>query len=152
MQTASINTVDGRIKLHARQGRDRSAKQSPTALVNRGGRCKPYSIAGINGSGLFDPIQQGIEPIAISTACWRGYHCVYVVADGAPLLTKLHIGLNPRHVRMSVHHFPTARAGAIPVWLAFCLSRHHYVTSVVLIYRKNAALSSDDRLTYPPSP
>ncbi len=59
-------------------------------------RCTPYSIAGIKGSGLFDPSQQGIEPIAISTACWRGYHCVYEVADDTLLLTELHIGLSEK--------------------------------------------------------
>jgi hypothetical protein len=57
-------------------------------------RSRPRSIAGINGSGLFDPAQQGIREIAaISTACWRGYHCVYVVADDALFLTEVYLGL-----------------------------------------------------------
>jgi hypothetical protein len=54
---------------------------------------KPHSLAGINGSGLFDPSEHGIRPVMISTACWRGYHCTYEVADGSLLLTAVNIGL-----------------------------------------------------------
>ena len=57
-------------------------------------RGKPHSLAGINGSGLFDPVEHGIQPVPISTACWRGYHCTYEVADGSLLLTKVNIGLD----------------------------------------------------------
>ncbi len=56
-------------------------------------RGKSYGIAGINGSGLFDPSEHGLNPAMISTACWRGYHCTYEVADGLLLLTKVNIGL-----------------------------------------------------------
>jgi hypothetical protein len=56
-------------------------------------RDKPHSIAGINGSGLFDPTEHGIKPVMISTACWRGYHCTYQVADGNLLLTSVTAGL-----------------------------------------------------------
>jgi hypothetical protein len=56
-------------------------------------RRKTHCIAGINGSGLFDPAGHGITPVTISTACWRGYHCTYEVADGTLLLTKLNVGL-----------------------------------------------------------
>jgi hypothetical protein len=57
-----------------------------------GYRGKPHSIAGINGSGLFDPAEHGIQPVMISTACWRGYRCTYEV-DGSLFLTKVDIGL-----------------------------------------------------------
>ena len=40
-----------------------------------------YSITGVNGRGLFDPADHHIEPEPHSTACWRGYHCDYVVED-----------------------------------------------------------------------
>ena len=56
-------------------------------------REKPRAVAGINGSGLFDPAQHGVQPVTISTACWRGYHCTYEVADGSLFLTRLNIGL-----------------------------------------------------------
>jgi hypothetical protein len=64
--------------------------QISDAVVYRG---KPHNIAGINGSGQFDPTQQGIRPVVISSACWRGYHCTYEVADGSLLLTRVNIGL-----------------------------------------------------------
>jgi hypothetical protein len=57
-------------------------------------RGKPHSIAGINGSGLFDPSRHGIKPVMISTACWRGYHCTYEVAGGFLFLTRVNIGLD----------------------------------------------------------
>jgi hypothetical protein len=64
--------------------------QISDVVVYRG---KPHTIAGVNGSGLFDPSDHSIQPIMISTACWRGYHCTYEVAEGSLLLTKLNIGL-----------------------------------------------------------
>jgi hypothetical protein len=54
---------------------------------------KPHSVAGINGAGLFNPADHGISPVMISTACWRGFHCTYEVADGSLLLTRVNIGL-----------------------------------------------------------
>jgi hypothetical protein len=59
-------------------------------------RGKPHCIAGINGKGLFDPAEHGLKPVVISTACWRGYHCTYEIADGSLLLTQLNIGLDEK--------------------------------------------------------
>src|SRR5438093_278670 len=56
-------------------------------------RAKPHSIAGINGSGLFDPTEHGLRPVPVSTACWRGYHCTYDVAGNTLLLRQVNIGL-----------------------------------------------------------
>lgn len=56
-------------------------------------RGKPYALAGIHGSGLFDPEQHQIKPVMISTACWRGYYCTYEVEDGGLFLTQVHLGL-----------------------------------------------------------
>jgi hypothetical protein len=55
-------------------------------------RAKPHSVAGISGSGLFDPTEHGIKPVTISTACWRGYHCTYAVAGNTLLLIQVNIG------------------------------------------------------------
>src|SRR5262245_43548610 len=52
-----------------------------------------FSVAGVNGSGLFEPSEYGIRPAMISTACWRGYHCTYEVAGGSLLLAKVNLGL-----------------------------------------------------------
>jgi len=66
--------------------------QISDVVVYRG---KPHGIAGVNGSGLFDPREHGIRPTMISTACWRGYHCTYEVAEGSLLLTTVNLGLGP---------------------------------------------------------
>ena len=58
-------------------------------------RSKPHSIAGINGARLFDPASHGIRPVMISTACWRGYHCTYEVAEDTLQLATVNIGLGP---------------------------------------------------------
>ena len=57
-------------------------------------RKKARSLAGLNGSGLFDPAQYGITPVMISTACWRGFNCTYEVQDGGLFLTQVHLGLS----------------------------------------------------------
>jgi hypothetical protein len=56
----------------------------------------PFSIAGVNGFGLFDPSEQGVQLAMISTACWRGYHCTYEVADGSLLLKRVNLGLGEK--------------------------------------------------------
>ena len=57
-------------------------------------REKPHSLAGVNGTGLFEPAQQGVKAFGWSTACWRGFHCSYEVADGALFLTQVNLGLD----------------------------------------------------------
>jgi hypothetical protein len=52
-----------------------------------------FAVAGISGDGLFDPATIGIEPVSMSTACWRGYVAHYSICDGELFLTSLHIGL-----------------------------------------------------------
>lgn len=53
-----------------------------------------YKLAGLNGTGLFDPISQGIKVVSITTACWRGYYCIYEIADQALYLTQVNLGLS----------------------------------------------------------
>src|SRR5688500_14093838 len=52
-----------------------------------------FAIARISGSGLFDPATLGIQPVGMSTACWRGYIAHYSIVDGQLLLTSLMLGL-----------------------------------------------------------
>lgn len=59
-------------------------------------RNKPRSLAGINGSGLFDPAKQGVKAVGSSTDCWRGYHCTYEVANGSLFLTKVNLWLGKK--------------------------------------------------------
>src|SRR5687767_8065482 len=45
-------------------------------------RGKQFSIAGKNGTGLFEPTQHGLNPVWRCSACWRGFVCSYaLVAD-----------------------------------------------------------------------
>src|SRR5688572_28875577 len=52
-----------------------------------------FAVAGISGSGIFDPATIGIEPVSMSTACWRDYVAHYSILDGELFLTRLLIGL-----------------------------------------------------------
>ena len=42
-------------------------------------RDEEYALVGINGEGLFEPDQHGLRPVALTTACWRGYRCTYEI-------------------------------------------------------------------------
>jgi hypothetical protein len=55
-----------------------------------------YSVAGVDGTGLFKPENHGLVPQALSTACWRGFHCEYAVQDTALLLEQVNIGLSDK--------------------------------------------------------
>jgi len=53
-----------------------------------------FAVAGISGTGLFDPSNLGFQPVSMSTACWRGYVAHYSVIDSQLYLTSLHLGLS----------------------------------------------------------
>ena len=53
-----------------------------------------FTLAGINGEGLFDPDQIGLEVFMISTGCYAGFYCTYTIRDDRLLLTKLTVGFN----------------------------------------------------------
>lgn len=63
--------------------------QIPDTVELAGGR---FAVAGVHGSGLFDPAEHGLQPAMISTACWRGYVCSYAVVDDRLLLRQLQVG------------------------------------------------------------
>lgn len=50
-----------------------------------------YDLAGINGEGMFEPSEHGMEPRSNCSACWRGYVAVYEVRDNHLLLNTLYI-------------------------------------------------------------
>ena len=56
-------------------------------------RDKEFAIAGKNGTGLFDPLEHGMKPVARCSACWRGYLANYCVTDQSLKLKKLQIAL-----------------------------------------------------------
>jgi hypothetical protein len=50
-----------------------------------------WLLAGVKGSGLFRPSQVGLVTEVMSTACYRGYVCRYVVESGRLLLDRLSV-------------------------------------------------------------
>jgi hypothetical protein len=52
---------------------------------------KGFSIVGVNGSELFTPQSIGITPVAVMSACWRGYVCQYKINDGQLILDELQL-------------------------------------------------------------
>jgi hypothetical protein len=52
-----------------------------------------YSIVGVNGQGLFDPVQYGLNPLGLCSACWRGYLCQYSLKENLLHLNWLRINI-----------------------------------------------------------
>lgn len=53
-----------------------------------------YSLFSSHGSPLFEPQQAGLEPVALSTANYRGFVCGYAIQNGLRLV-HLQIGQKP---------------------------------------------------------
>lgn len=51
-----------------------------------------YALAGVLGDPLFEPMDVGLKPVMISTACWRGYVCTYSVREDRLILSELLVG------------------------------------------------------------
>ena len=58
-----------------------------------------YAIVGVNGSGLFDPQELGVTPMASISGCWRGYLCQYKLRDRRLFLHELQLSLAAQDVR-----------------------------------------------------
>ena len=52
-----------------------------------------WSLTGASGGPLFEPERHRLEPVATSTASWRGWHAVYALADDRLVLHRLDLGL-----------------------------------------------------------
>ncbi|MHA1680452.1 MAG: hypothetical protein ACTSUE_05550 [Promethearchaeota archaeon] len=61
-----------------------------------------YELIGINGTGLFEPEQFGINPFGSCTACWRGYIMIYECKENEFLL---------KHMRVSTKEKPQSIKG-----------------------------------------
>jgi hypothetical protein len=70
---------------------------------------RDFSIAGVNGDGLFDPAGIGLKVVMLSTACYRGFYCTYSVVDEHLRLTRLTVGFDKQD-------WQTAERGEGPVW------------------------------------
>jgi hypothetical protein len=53
-----------------------------------------FDLAGISGDGLFEPSRVGLKPVAICSACWRGYVAHYSIIGEALFLTRLCVYLS----------------------------------------------------------
>jgi hypothetical protein len=104
-------------------------------------RHKPHAIAGINGTGLFDPAEHGVKPVMISTACWRGYHCTYEVGDGSLLLTTVNIGLDEKDRALAERGEGPLLFGKVPRRY----TEHGHSTNLQTGEVKTSWLSSDFR-------
>ena len=51
-----------------------------------------YAIAGVSGTGLFEPAAHGAEPQMMHTGCWRGSVCTYAVEGDELRLRELRLG------------------------------------------------------------
>lgn len=63
--------------------------QFPDEIRYRG---RLYAITAIDGRGLFDAVEHGLEPGMLSTACWRGVWCRYAVRRGRLTLMAVQLG------------------------------------------------------------
>lgn len=55
---------------------------------------KKFSVVGVNGSGLFDPLIYSMQPLPRITSCWRGYVCTYKARDHELVLDTLLVNLD----------------------------------------------------------
>ncbi|MBV9720541.1 MAG: hypothetical protein JO082_01300 [Mycobacterium sp.] len=52
-----------------------------------------YALLGVNGPGLFEPNEHGLQVHMTTAACRRGYVCEYAVDDERLFLTALRLGM-----------------------------------------------------------
>jgi len=55
-------------------------------------RGRLYAITAVDGHGLFDAAEHGLEPGMLSTACWRGIWCRYALRHARLALTAVQLG------------------------------------------------------------
>ncbi|MHA1211704.1 MAG: hypothetical protein ACTSSH_04505, partial [Candidatus Heimdallarchaeota archaeon] len=60
-----------------------------------------YSLAGVDGTGLFNPEDFELEILPGSTACWRGYHAFYVIKDNKLVLRQLLINVKGDPIKIN---------------------------------------------------
>jgi hypothetical protein len=63
--------------------------QIPDTLIFKG---REFSLTAVDGSGLFDPADHGIEPEALHTACYHGFVVTYAVRDDRLRVASLVLG------------------------------------------------------------
>ena len=73
-----------------------------------------FCVAGVNGQGLFNPADHGMTPVFFSSACWRGFHCTYAVADSTLRLREVYLGLSDKDRESAKHGKGPLLFGKVP--------------------------------------
>jgi hypothetical protein len=73
-----------------------------------------FSLAGVDGRGLFDPRDHGIVTHAVSSACWRGFVNTYEVSEDRLWLVHLTIGFHGREAPVVFGVKPEHEKGDLP--------------------------------------
>jgi hypothetical protein len=60
--------------------------QIPDRFIYRG---EEYSMVGKDGGGLLTPMDFGMRPVMIHTACYRGFYCTYLVTEDGLYLSEM---------------------------------------------------------------
>jgi hypothetical protein len=60
--------------------------QITDTVVYRG---EEHSLIGLEPPIIFHPLQVGLDPAMIDTACYRGYYCTYAIEDDRLSMTEL---------------------------------------------------------------
>ncbi|MBX3081541.1 MAG: hypothetical protein KF716_07870 [Anaerolineae bacterium] len=60
--------------------------QIPDNFIYRG---EEYALVGKEGDGLLTPLDYGMRPVMIHTACYRGFYCAYLVTEDGLYLTNM---------------------------------------------------------------
>lgn len=60
-------------------------------------RGRVFSLAGVSGGDLFDPLAHGFNPRSVVSFCWRGHTCEYAVEDERLLLRSLSVFFDHRY-------------------------------------------------------
>jgi hypothetical protein len=58
-------------------------------------RHQDHLLVGVDGTGLFDPVEHGLQTMATTTANWRGWVARYEVQDRLILMELHDVGLSP---------------------------------------------------------
>lgn len=60
--------------------------QIPDRFIYRG---EEYALVGKKGGGLLTPLDFGMRPVMIHTACYRGFYCAYLATEDGLYLTEM---------------------------------------------------------------
>ena len=70
-----------------------------------------HAVTAVEGAGLFDPADHGMRPGPLSTACWRGFHCCYLIQRDQLVLESVEMG-RPENMAIAAELFGIAASVA----------------------------------------